>query len=144
MTIKPEPPEKTEAIRSLRKEFELPEEYWPFFLAFEKAHPDVRSAYNQRLSAIEAEYPSANVSDFVDHIDYLVDRIGIDHVGISSDFYDRGWCLDGWKDASETFNITLELVRRGYTEEEIGKIWSGNTLRVWREVEKAAVPAEDS
>jgi membrane dipeptidase len=138
MTIKPEPPEKTEAIRQLRTEFDLPEEYWPFFLAFEKAPADIRTAYDARLKEIEAEYPSADVRDFVDHIDYLVDLVGVDHVGISSDFYDRGWCLDGWKDASETFNITLELVRRGYSEEDIAKIWSGNTLRVWREVEKVA------
>jgi membrane dipeptidase len=144
MTVKPEPPEKTEAIRLLRMEFDLPEEYWPFFLAFEKAPPDIRSAYDSKLTEIESEYPSANVEDFVDHIDYLVDRMGIDHVGISSDFYDRGWCLDGWKDASETFNITLGLVRRGYTEEDIAKIWSGNTLRVWHEAEKAAALVEGS
>jgi membrane dipeptidase len=70
----------------------------------------------------------------MDHIDALVERVGIDHVGISSDFYDQSWSLKGWKDAGETFNITLELVRRGYTEEQIAKIWSGNILRVWREV----------
>ena len=58
--------------------------------------------------------------------------IGIDHVGISSDF-DGGGDLNGWMDATETFNITLELVRRGYTEEQIGKIWSGNLLRVMDE-----------
>ena len=78
-----------------------------------------------------------NVSDFVDHIDHAVELIGIDHVGISSDF-DGGGGIDGWNDASETFNVTLELVRRGYTEEEIGKLWSGNLLRVWREVERVS------
>jgi membrane dipeptidase len=46
--------------------------------------------------------------------------------------------VDGWNSAAETFNVTLELVRRGYTEEQIGKIWSGNLLRVWEEVEKVA------
>jgi microsomal dipeptidase-like Zn-dependent dipeptidase len=74
----------------------------------------------------------------VDHIDDLVERIGVDHIGVSSDFYDQSWSLKGWRDAGETFNITLELVRRGYTEEEIMKIWSGNTLRVWRDVLEAA------
>ena len=64
-------------------------------------------------------------------------QIGIDHVGISSDF-DGGGGVDGWNGAAETFNVTLELVRRGYTEEQIGKIWSGNLLRVWREVEQVA------
>jgi microsomal dipeptidase-like Zn-dependent dipeptidase len=82
-------------------------------------------------------YPPANVSDFVDHIDHAVQLIGIDHVGISSDF-DGGGGVHGWNDASETFNITLELVRRGYSEEEIRKLWGGNLLRVWREVERVA------
>ena len=73
----------------------------------------------------------------MDHIDHAVKLIGIDHVAISSDF-DGGGGVDGWDNAAETFNVTHELVRRGYTEEQIGKIWSGNTLRVWREVEKVA------
>ena len=78
-----------------------------------------------------------DVSDFVDHIDYIKNKIGIDHVGISSDF-DGGGGVEGWKDASETFNVTLELVKRGYTKEEIAKIWSGNLLRVLDEVEAVA------
>jgi len=81
--------------------------------------------------------PDVNVSDFVDHIDYLVDLIGVEHVGISSDF-DGGGGVDGWKDASETFNVTLELVRRGYTEDQITMIWSENLLRVLDEVQKVA------
>ena len=138
MTIKPEPPEKTAAISKLREELGFPSDYWPFFLAFEKASAETRRDYNRRLDEIEEQYPSASVKDFVDHIDDLVERIGIDHIGISSDFYDQSWSLKGWRDAGETFNITLELVRRGYTEDEIAKIWSGNTLRVWREVIEAA------
>jgi len=70
-----------------------------------------------------------DVSDFVDHIDYLVNSMGINHVGISSDF-DGGGGVEGWSDASETFNVTLELVKRDYTELEIEKLWSGNLLRV--------------
>jgi membrane dipeptidase len=81
--------------------------------------------------------PRPSVSDFVDHVDYIVRLIGIDHVGISSDF-DGGGGVTGWRNALETFNVTLELVRRGYTEEEIGKIWSGNLLRVLSEVERVA------
>ena len=81
--------------------------------------------------------PPATVADFVDHIDYLVDLIGIDHVGISSDF-DGGGGLVGWNDASESFNVTLELVRRGYTEAQIGQLWSGNLLRVLDEVQRIA------
>lgn len=85
--------------------------------------------------------PRATVRDLVDHIDEVVRQIGIDHVGISSDF-DGGGGIDGWSDATETFNVTLELVRRGYTEEEIAKIWSGNLLRVMAEVERVAGEAQ--
>ena len=73
----------------------------------------------------------------MDHIDHAVDLIGIDHVGISSDF-DGGGGIVGWNDASESQNVTVELVRRGYTEEEIAKLWGGNLLRVWREAERVA------
>jgi membrane dipeptidase len=81
--------------------------------------------------------PEVNVSDFVDHIDYLVEKMGLDHVGISSDF-DGGGGIEGWNDASETFNVTLELVRRGYTEKEIEQLWSGNLLRVLDECQAVA------
>jgi len=81
--------------------------------------------------------PPVDVADFVDHIDYLVKKIGLEHVGISSDF-DGGGGVYGWNDASETFNVTLELVKRGYTEEQIGNLWSGNLLRVLDEVQAVA------
>ncbi len=87
--------------------------------------------------------PAVNVADFVDHIDYMVQKIGIDHVGISSDF-DGGGGIEGWSDASETFNVTLELVKRGYTEEEIEKLWSGNLLRVLNKVQKVASELQKS
>jgi membrane dipeptidase len=77
------------------------------------------------------------VKDLIDHIDYAVKLIGLDHVGITSDF-DGGGGITGWNDASETFNVTLELVRRGYTEEQIGKLWGGNLLRVMDEVQHIA------
>lgn len=85
----------------------------------------------------ETTTPSVNVEDFVDHIDYMVDLIGIEHVGISSDF-DGGGGVNGWMDASETLNVTIELVKRGYTQEQIEMIWSGNLLRVLDEVQKVA------
>ena len=85
---------------------------------------------------------SVNVSDFVNHIDYLVNTIGINHVGISSDF-DGGGGIEGWNDASETFNITLELVRRNYSEVEIEKLWSGNLLRVLDEVSETAIKLQE-
>ncbi len=93
-----------------------------------------RPVLNERL---KDSAPDVNVKDFVNHIDYLVKKIGIDHVGISSDF-DGGGGVEGWDDASETFNVTLELVRRGYTKKQIEKLWSGNLLRVLDEVQKVA------
>ena len=87
------------------------------------------------LVANDPEAPTGvTVADFVDHIDYMVNLIGIDHVGISSDF-DGGGGVGGWQDASETFNVTLELVKRGYSEEDIQKLWGENLLRVLDEVQ---------
>ena len=96
-----------------------------------------RAEYVRRMTQIDQEWPPVGVAMFVDHIDHAVELIGIDHVGISSDF-DGGGGGEGWNDASETLNVTLELVRRGYTEEEIAKLWGGNLLRVLREVERVA------
>ena len=87
------------------------------------------------LVANDPEAPTGvTVTDFVDHIDYMVNLIGIDHVGISSDF-DGGGGVGGWQDASETFNVTLELVKRGYSEEDIQKLWGENLLRVLDQVQ---------
>lgn len=117
--------------------------------AMQALSPEEREAYTAGLarvreaaaSRIEAEVlptaPPVDVADFVNHIDYLVALIGIEHVGISSDF-DGGGGVTGWDDASETFNVTLELVRRGYSEEEIGMMWSGNLLRVLDDVQRVA------
>lgn len=97
----------------------------------------VMKAAEGRKDKINSKFPPVNVKDFVNHIDYMVDLIGIDHVGISSDF-DGGGGIEGWKDASETFNITLELVRRGYSEEDIRKLWGENLLRVLDEVQRVS------
>lgn len=98
---------------------------------------DRRAAFEAKSAEIAKRYPGATVKDFVDHIDYVVKLIGIDHAGISSDF-DGGGGVDGWRNASETFNVTLELVRRGYTEAQIAQIWSGNLLRVLTDVQRTA------
>ena len=89
-----------------------------------------------RWEEVNQKYPAklATVSDLVDHIDHVVKVAGIDHVGIGSDF-DGGGALADCQDVSQMGNITLELVRRGYSEEQIGKIWSGNFLRVLSEAE---------
>jgi membrane dipeptidase len=91
-----------------------------------------------RLEAeVNAIAAPVDVVDFVNHIDYMVELIGLEHVGISSDF-DGGGGISGWNDASETANVTVELVRRGYNEEQIGLLWSGNLLRVLDDVQRIA------
>jgi membrane dipeptidase len=94
-----------------------------------------RAAFDAAMAEIEAQFPAATLADYVDHIDHAVNLVGIDHVGISSDF-DGGGGVVGWMDTSEGLNVTVELVRRGYTEEEIRKLWGGNLLRVMREAER--------
>ena len=130
--VRVDPPEKIEALAALREEMGLTS-----FEAFRSLTDEQRAEYRRRAAALDEKWPRPNVQDFVDHIDHAVQLIGIDHVGISSDF-DGGGGIDGWDDASETFNVTLELVRRGYSEDDIRKLWGGNLLRVWRDVERIA------
>jgi microsomal dipeptidase-like Zn-dependent dipeptidase len=111
--------------------------------------PEAREQYAQKYAAISAKAkdrilkevnpttPPVDVADFVNHIDYLVKKIGINHVGISSDF-DGGGGVDGWNDASETLNVTMELVRRGYSKKQIKKLWGENLLRVLDDVQEVA------
>ena len=101
-------------------------------------YPKVRTIAEELVAHKKDAPPAVNVSDFVDHIDHMVEVMGIDHVGISSDF-DGGGGIEGWNDASESFNVTFELVKRGYTEEEIAKLWGGNLLRVLDEVQAVAI-----
>lgn len=79
----------------------------------------------------------ATMKDMVDHVDYAVQRIGIDHVGLSSDF-DGGGGIPGWADASQTMNLTAELIARGYGAREIDLLWSGNFRRLMRVAANAA------
>jgi membrane dipeptidase len=142
---KPDSPARAAAIAALRKEFGLAVGAQGAPGAggrggLNALTPDQRAKYTARMAEIDKNTPGdprATVADFVNHIDYLVKTIGIDHVGISSDF-DGGGGVTGWNGAEETFNVTLELVRRGYTEEQIGKMWSGNLLRVMAAVDKVA------
>ena len=142
-------PARAQALDSLRKEFGLPAGT-PLGGrrgrggrgrgTLSQLPPERLAELQKKLAEVDQAYPplpEPTVADFVDHIDYIVKKIGIDHVGISSDF-DGGGGVTGWNDASETFNVTLELVRRGYTEPQIAKIWSGNLLRVMEQVAKVA------
>ena len=150
-TPKPDSPERTAALTALRNDFGLPAppppiasgapgNTRPFRTAVEALPVARRAEYDKRLADISTRMPAdppGAVKDLVNHIDYVVKLIGIDHVGISSDF-DGGGGLSDWRDAADTFNVTLELVRRGYTEEQIAKIWSGNLLRVMDRVQAVA------
>lgn len=131
--VKEQPPERQDAVRALREQLGIGGGRG----AMQNLDDAARAQYEAGMAEIERKWPSASVSDFADHIEYAVKLIGIDHVGISSDF-DGGGGVAGWSDAAETFNVTLELVRRGYSEEDIGKLWGGNLLRVWRETERVA------
>ena len=143
--VKDEGPREA-ALAKLREELELPpEREWAEALGAALAAAgdeasDLRrrmELFNKRVLAFPEELQPADVSDFVDHVDHAVQVCGIDHVGIASDF-DGGGGIEGWRNARETIHITEELLRRGYDKEQIGKIWSGNTLRVLRAVETHA------
>ncbi len=133
---------RADAIAQLRKDYNITATARQEQQAQIQALPDdKRNEYLAKQEDITARrYPSdppATVKDYVDHIDYVVKRIGVDHAGISSDF-DGGGGVDGYRNATEARNITLELVRRGYTESDIRKIWGGNLLRVMEQAEKVA------
>ncbi len=147
-------PERTAALDALRKEFGLPAGTAlggrggrgggrggrGGQTAIAQLGDEKRAELQKRIGEIDQKFPPpprATLKDFADHIDYAVRKIGIDHVGISSDF-DGGGGVDGWDGAEQTFAVTLELVRRGYTEAQIAKIWSGNLLRVMDDVQRVA------
>lgn len=85
--------------------------------------------FGESLEPIDAYYRAG-----VRSIDYAVKRIGVDHVGIASDF-NHGGGVVGWANESEAANVTAELLRHGYSEADIDRLWGGNWLRVFRQVE---------
>jgi len=131
-----DPPEKVEAVTAFREELGLVDR-----AAMRNMTEEMMATYRAKMEELDAQWPRADVSTFVDHIDYVKNLIGIDHVGIGTDF-DGGGGIPGFNDASESMNVTIELVRRGYSDDEIKKIWGGNLLRVWREVERVAAETQ--
>jgi len=138
--LKPDSPERRQALAALRQE-----------LGFQRTGRQDRQAmsaeqreqmeklfevYQERMKEVDARYPTADLKVFVDHIDHAIKVAGIDHVGIGTDF-DGGGGIRGFNDHSEALNVTVELLRRGYSGKQIRKIWGENLLRVWRQVEKA-------
>ncbi len=119
-------PKRDSALNALRDKYN----------GFKDLTEEERAKARKEWHAVNKEYPKklASVEDMVDHIDYVVEKIGIDHVGIGTDF-DGGARLKNCRDVSQMPNVTKELVERGYTEKELKKIWGGNFLRVFREVQ---------
>lgn len=105
--------------------------------AFMEIYPSVNTMAREKAKLDKNAPAAVDLTDFMNHINYLVEKVGIDHVGISSDF-DGGGGIEGWSDASETLNVTKALVEEGYSEEEIAKLWGGNLLRVLDEVQTVA------
>ena len=129
--VKLVPAEKTAAIAALRKDMNIrPGD-------MDKLPPETLKTYDAKMAEIDKKWPKANVANFVDHIDYAVKRMSIDNVGIASDF-NGGGGIDGFDGSGDAINVTVELVKRGYTEEQIGKIWGGNLLRVMEKAEQYA------
>ena len=119
-------PEREKALAELREKYGS----WS-----EVRDESLREKMEDEYMDIYEKYPSekATVQELVDHIDYVVNLIGVDHVGIGTDF-DGGGGVEGCDDVSELPNITMELLRRGYSEEDIRKIWGANIMRVFRKV----------
>ena len=136
--LRPVPEEKQAALLALREDMGLKDA-----ADFARLSEAERDAYYARRAEIDRQWPRASVKALADHIDYAVKLIGIDHVGIASDFNGGGGVV-GWNNAQETLNVTLELVRRGYTEDHIARLWGGNLLRVMEEVEAVAAASKNN
>ncbi|MEE2776790.1 MAG: membrane dipeptidase [Acidobacteriota bacterium] len=106
----------------------LADSLYPFELYWEIEDPVAREAFVQSISGLLGP---GSVDSMLDHLDYIVGRIGVDHVGIGTDF-NHGGGVEGFADASEAMNVTAGLLERGYDEDDIAKIWGGNFLRVLR------------
>ncbi len=143
--LKSESPERAKAIAALRAEIGMSRfntsERRNWTPEQQAEYAKLNQTFQSRVKEVDAKYPPATIKDFVDHIDHAVKIVGIDHVGIGTDF-DGGGGVPGFNDDSDAPNVTLELVKRGYSEKDIDKIWGGNLLRVWEEVAKKAAAAK--
>lgn len=125
------------SIRAARREAGIPEDYdYPFELYWELETFEAQQAF---VTAVSEILGPGSIEDMLDHADYVIDRIGVDHVGIGNDF-NHGGGIAGLTDASDALNLTIAMVERGYSEEDIEKIWGGNFLRVLRAAEEGARP----
>jgi membrane dipeptidase len=121
------------AIRKMRREAGIDEDYlYPFELYWEIKDAAVKTTF---LGGVRALLGPISLETMLDHIDHIVALVGVDHVGIGTDF-NHGSGIPSYSDASESFNVTLGLLRRGYSASDIEKIWGGNFIRVWKAVEQ--------
>ncbi len=132
-------PDMDTNIRAVRQESGVDEDYlYPFELYWEIDDIAVKKDFLTRISALLGPI---GLDEMLDHVDYIAKRIGVDHVGIGTDF-NHGSGIIGFDDASDALNVTVELLKRGYSEDDITKIWGGNFIRVWRAAEKTAEPTD--
>jgi membrane dipeptidase len=134
--LRPPSPERKKAIADLARSVGVTE------ADFAAATKEQQERFERQMLEIDSRYPPASVKDFVDHLDHAVQVAGDEHVGVGSDF-DGGGGIRGFNSHAEALNVTIELVRRGYTADAIGRIWGGNLLRVWREVQATATRLSD-
>jgi membrane dipeptidase len=126
-------PDIDAGIRALRRKAGIDEDYlYPFELYWEIDDASVKTEF---LAGVRGLLGPISLDTMLDHIDHIVALVGSDHVGIGTDF-NHGSGIPGYVDASDSMNVTLGLLRRGYSESDISKIWGGNFLRVWREAER--------
>ena len=125
-------PDLVAAIRAARRDAGIQEDYqYPFELYWEIDDPEAQQSF---LAAVGGALGAGSVEVMVDHIDYVVARIGIDHVGIGTDF-NHGSGIEGFENAGEALNVTIALLDRGYSAQDVEKIWGGNFVRVLRAAE---------
>lgn len=128
-------PKITAAIKQLREELDLTTS-----ADRRAASPEKLTEYTKEVARIRKEFEDVTLEQFLDHVDHAVEVAGIDHVGLSGDF-DGGGGVEGWDGAADSPNVTAALLERGYTKDDLAKMWGGNLLRVLREVQAAAKSA---
>ena len=104
---------------------------------FDAASPETMAEYGRERARIREEFEDVTLAQFLDHVDHAVQVAGVDHVGLSGDF-DGGGGVEGWDSAADSPNVTAAMLQRGYSEEDLAKIWGGNLLRVMRDVQAVA------
>jgi len=130
--------EMHQKIVDARRVAGLPDEYdYPYELYWELDDPAVQSTY---ISAIRGILGPGSIDALLNHVDYIAKRVGVDHVGIGNDF-NHGGGIAGFNDAGDAQNITQGLLERGYSEQDIAKIWGGNFLRVFAAARSKATAA---